>query len=178
MAAPDLRNADPATAFPRALAAMRNPEFLKTPKYQEQQKRALREGAHPHIVEFADKLVKRFAKMGIPLFPQCIVRTFEEQKAAFERGVSWDSPEDGLWPHKAFAVDIIHGVLGWMEEPEIPHAWELVGHVGKEVALSMGIKIVWGGDWRTKWDPAHFELLNWREMSAVGEGACGPIIRL
>lgn len=166
MAPPDLRNADPSTAFPMALRAMRNPEFMKTPRYKEQQKRARREGAHPDIVEFADKLVKRFRDMGIPMFPHCIVRTREEQQDAFDRGVSWDSPADGLWPHMGYAVDIIHGVLGWMDQPKpIPHAWDIVGHLGKEVALSMGIKIKWGGDFpKGKYDPAHFELEGWRDL--------------
>jgi hypothetical protein len=174
MSPPDLRNADPSTAFPMALKAMRNTAFLKTPKYQQQQKRALKEGAHPHIVEFAEKLVKRMATMGIPMFPHCVVRTREEQQAAFDRRVSWDSPKDGLWPHMAFAVDIVHGVLGWMDNPDIPHAWHIVGHVGKEVALSMGIKIEWGGDWVVH-DPAHFELVGWQEIAVTGDDHWKPI---
>lgn len=149
-----------------ALAAMRNPAFIKTPKYKEQQKRALREGAHPDIVEFADKLVKRFRDMGIPMFPHCIVRTESEQADAYMRGVSKVNPFVGPYPHQAFAVDIIHGVLGWMDNPSIPHAWDIVGHLGKEVALSMGIKIVWGGDWNVLYDPAHFELDGWRDLAA------------
>lgn len=178
MQEPDGRNADPATRYPRALQAMRNPAFLKSPKYQQQQTRAVREGAHPHIVEFADKLVKRFASMGIPMFPHCIVRTYDEQADAFVRGVTKDSPMDGLWPHRAFAVDIIHSVWGWIEPPEHPEVWDIVGHVGKEVALSMGIKIVWGGDWNRFPDPVHFELENWREIAVIGDDHWVPSITL
>ena len=173
MKAPDYRNADPATAYPRAIDAMRNPAFLKTPKYQEQQTRANRVGAHPHIVEFAEKLVKRGAQLGIPLFPHCVVRTYDEQVAAYTRGLSRDSPADGLWPHKFAAVDIIHGTLAWMDRPVILHAWEIVGHLGQEVANSMDIEIEWGGGWSFR-DPAHWELKGWKEIAVTGDKWWSP----
>ena len=173
MKAPDYRNADPATEYPRALDAMRNAGFLKAPRYQEQQKRANRLGAHPLIVAFADKLVKRGAQMGIPLFPHCIVRTYDEQIAAYTRGASRDSPTDGLWPHKFAAVDIIHGTLGWMDEPIILHAWEILGHLGKEVANSMDIEIEWGGDWKFR-DPAHWEMKGWKDIAFTGDKLWSP----
>ena len=165
---------DPERRFQQTLNAMANRPFLKTPKFQQQQKRALREGAHPHIVEFADKLVARLAKLGIPVFPHCIVRTRDEQASAFVRGVTKDSPEDGLWPHMAFAVDIIHGILAWDMTPQM---WAVIGHIGKEVASSMGIKIVWGGDWKRFPDPAHFELQDWRTIARQGDKFWAPIRR-
>lgn len=173
MAKPDERNADPARAYPRALEAMRNPAFLKTPKYQEQQTRANRVGAHPHILEFSDKLIKRSAGLGIPLFPLFIVRSYEDQMSAYVRGASRDSPADGLWPHMAFAVDIIHGKLAYMDRPIIFHAWEIIGHLGKEVASSMDIDIVWGGDWAWR-DAAHFELKGWKEIALTGDKWWSP----
>lgn len=160
----DQRNADAAQAFPMAIEAMRNVGFLKSPKYQEQQTRASRVGAHPLILEFSDKLVKRCKNLGIPVFPHCIVRTYDDQASVYARGVSRDSPTDGLWPHRFAAVDIIHGTLGYMDAPVIPHAWSIIGHLGKEVAHSMGIKIIWGGDWKF-YDPAHFELEGWKDMT-------------
>lgn len=175
MPTPDVTRFPIETRYQSALNAMRNPGFLKTPKYQQQQKRALTEGAHPHIVEFARKIVKRFHSMGVPMFPHCIVRTEQEQQSAFDAGVSWDSPTDGLWPHKFGAVDIIHGTLAWMDRPYIPHAWQIVGHVGQEVALSMGIKIVWGGDFSPKkYDPAHFDLANWKQIATTGDKYWSP----
>ncbi|QRM46013.1 hypothetical protein [Rhizobium sp. BG4] len=171
MMVPDLTNVDPATKFPRAIAAMQNAGFLKSARYTEQQHRANREGAHPFILEFADKTVKRLGMLGIPFFPHCIVRTEEEQRQAVQSGVSWDSPDDGLWPHRFGAVDLIHGVLGWMDKPAIPYAWDVVGHVGKQVAISMGLKIVWGGDFPPrKYDPAHFEMAGWRNWRKNADG--------
>ncbi|MBY5568144.1 M15 family metallopeptidase [Rhizobium leguminosarum] len=166
MSQPDLSRIDPATIFPRAIAAMQNPGFLKSPRYQQQQHRAKREGAHPRILEFADKLVKRLAMLQIPVFPHCIVRTEAEQASAFVLGVSWDSPKDGKWPHRFAAVDIIHSQFAWMDKPVIPHAWDVIGHVGKQVAISMGLKVEWGGDFPPgKYDPAHWELVGWKDMN-------------
>jgi hypothetical protein len=173
MAQPDLSRIDPATAFPRAIAAMQNPGFIKTPKYKEQQWRAYRLGAHPDIVAFTTTLVARAFKLGIPLMPHCIVRTVVEQNSAYARGVSW-TPGNKPYPHRAYAVDVIHGMFGWMDQPAIPHAWDVIGHLGKEVSISLGIPTTWGGDWdgdgdssdERKYDPAHFELANWRELYA------------
>lgn len=59
-----------------------------------------------------------------------------------------------------FAVDIVHGTKAW----ELTRKqWDLVGHIGKEVAASMGIHVEWGGDW-SFYDPAHWELANWRDI--------------
>ncbi|MBX5301467.1 hypothetical protein HJB93_19940 [Rhizobium sp. NLR12b] len=162
MPEPDLSRIDPATKFPRAIAAMQNPGFLKSARYQEQQQRANREGAHPRLLEFTDKFVKRCAMLQIPVFPHCIVRTREDQASAYVRGVSNDSPDDGLWPHRFAAVDIIHCQYAWMDK--IPHAWDVMGHIGKQVAISMDLKVVWGGDWVRFHDPAHWELARWKQM--------------
>lgn len=159
----DYRNADPAQAFPMAIASLRNPGFLKSVKYQQQQTRANRVGADPRILEFADKVIKRGADLGIPLFAHTIVRTYDDQLSAYVRGVTRDVPNDGLWPHRFAAVDIVHGTLGWMDNPVVAHGWDVIGHLGKEVANSMSIKIVWGGDWKF-YDPAHFELEGWKQM--------------
>lgn len=156
----DYRNADPAQAFPMAIDAMRNPAFLKTPKYQEQQTRAKIAGAHPDIVEFSRKLIKRGASMGIPLFAHCIVRSFDEQASAFVRGISRDSPKDGLWPHRFAAVDIVHGTKAWDLTAQ---QWAVLGHLGKEVANSMSIDVEWGGDWNF-YDPAHWEIYGWKSL--------------
>lgn len=148
-----------------ALEAMRNPGFIKSPKYQQQQTRAYTVGADPLICEFADKVVRAGAKLGIPLYPHCIVRTYDEQAAAYARGVSKVNPAKQHWPHKAWAVDIVHGTLQWMDKPEIPHAWDIIGHIGFNVAQSMQIDIEWGGTWKF-YDPAHFELRDWRDRAA------------
>lgn len=150
-----------------ALRAIRNEPFLNSDKWQAQQWRANREGAHPKILEFEDAFIKRMKALGVPMYAHCVVRTFEDQQAAFVRGVSKDSPSDGMWPHRFAAVDIIHSVQQW-GMPE--KSWDLIGHIGFEVAKARGIAMVWGGDWDGDgrkegfWDPAHWELAFWRSM--------------
>lgn len=138
---------------------MINRPFLQSQKHKEQHQRALREGAHPDIIEFERVFVARMAKQGIPLFAHNMVRTPSEQKAMYVMG---HSKKDGSTPyaHAGCAVDIVHGVMAWNLERE---SWTMLGHIGMEIALQMGVKLVWGGDW-SFYDPAHWELANWREL--------------
>lgn len=142
-----------------ALAQMRDRRFLQSQMYQEQQWRAFREGAHPKIREFEKLLVRRMAALGVPMFAHTMVRNVQTQKKLFLDGVT---KNDGTrpYPHRGFAVDIVHSIEGWnLSKLE----WALVGHVGKEVAASRGIKVQWGGDWKF-YDPAHWELIGWKGM--------------
>lgn len=161
----DYRNSDPAQAFPMALEAIRNKGVFGTPQYQDQLNRADFEGADPDIVEFQYKFRRRLQSLGVPMFVHCCIRSVEDQQAAYATGVSRARP-DRPYPHRAFAIDLIHAKLGWMDRPPIPHAWDLIGHIGKEVSISSGIPITWGGDFKSLYDPAHWELLDWKERYA------------
>lgn len=142
-----------------ALRAIQDRTFLKTPKYTDQQGRAVREGAHPDILEFERRLVTKMRKQFVPLFCNSCVRGTHEQDALLARGVS--KAAGGQSPHNyGMAVDIIHGVKGW----NIPKAsWTLLGHVGKEISIQSGIAVTWGGDWKF-YDPAHWELKEWKRL--------------
>lgn len=143
-----------------ALLSMKNEAFLKRPKYQEQQWRALRAGAHPQIVEFEQAMVKHMRLLGVPMFAHCVVRTPQEQTRRFQEG---NSRKNGLgaYPHRRCAVDIIHSLFAWNLSKE---QWEIIGHCGKEVANKRGIDIVWGGSPAYGfYDPAHWELAHYRE---------------
>lgn len=148
---------EPAT-YSEALRGLVNREFLASQNYQQQQWRANRNGAHPAILEFERVLVKRLAKAGVPMFAHCVVRGQADQQRLFDEGKSKDSPADGMWPHRAFAVDIVHGVKAWnLTKKE----WAVIGHYGKETAKSLGLKVDWGGDWRF-YDPAHWQVTGWK----------------
>lgn len=153
----------PAT-FKAALEAMQNKAVLSSERYQKQQWQAVRIGAHPDIVEFERVFVMRARKLLVPLFAHNMVRTREHQRRLFLDGVS---KNDGSrpYPHRAFAVDVVHSVDAWnLSDME----WSCLGHIGKEVAASKGIAIEWGGDWKF-YDPAHWELVGWRN-GVVPEG--------
>lgn len=146
--------------FTSAMAELVDCEFLRQPKYSEQQMyRAVREGAHEKILLFEKKFITRARKLGIPLYAHNMVRTAEQQDALFAKGVS--RAKAGLSPHNfGLAVDIVHGVHHW----ELSHdAWRLLSHIGHEVAAQNGIKIENGLKWDF-FDPAHWELKDWRSL--------------
>lgn len=156
----------PDTGYSQALAGIVDTEFIKSVKYGEQQYRADALGAHPVIIEFSTLLVRRMRAIGVPMFPHCIWRGADEQNALYEKGVS--KARYPYSPHnKGCAVDAVHSTKAW---DLTPRQWLIVGHVGKELAASKGWKLVWGGDWRAKptdvvgWDPAHWEVADWRDV--------------
>lgn len=156
--APD---AVPSKSLPDALAGLVDRPFLATQRWQEQQQRAFREGAHPKVLKFEKAFIRRMKKAGIPMFAHTVVRTAQEQAYLVSQGVSKDSPDDGLWPHRGCAIDLVHSVKGWnMNEDE----WKLIGHLGKEISAQMGLSMIWGGDW-SFYDPAHWELKKWKTIA-------------
>lgn len=149
------------TAFADQLAGMVDRAFCFSDKYTEQQGRAERLGAQPHILEFEKKLVKRCFKLGIPMFAHCVNRGSEEQNRLYRAGRS--KARAGESPHNfGAAADIVHGTKAWDLTRK---QWGIIGHVGKELAASLGFSVEWGGDWKF-YDPAHWELSNWRDIRA------------
>jgi len=146
-----------------------NHDQVRSQKLTEQRTRPIAGGAAPQLLEFIWLFYKRMDGRGIPVFAHTIVRDYKEQLKLFDDGFSKDSPDDGKWPHMAFAVDLVHSIYAWdMGDYE----WLIFGEVGKEIAIQRNIDIVWGGDWFRKgqpriskvgWDPAHWELRDWRE---------------
>ncbi len=156
------------STYDAALRGIMDRPFLATNKYQEQQWRANREGAHPKILEFEYAVIKRMRELGVPMFAHCVVRTKAEQDAAYALGHSRIKGSQP-YPHRFAAVDIIHSRLGWNMSEK---AWDLLGHVGMEVSKRLSIPVTWGGDWdgdgdktdQKLYDPAHWELAWWTAM--------------
>lgn len=148
-----------------ALAALVDVDYLSSRKYEEQQWRANREGAHLLILDFEKAFIKRLREAGIPAFTHCMVRSQAMQRDAYRKGLS-NHTGDKEYAHQHCAIDVIHSKFGWNMQRD---HWLIFGHLGKEVAKLRGIDIVWGGDWRSKrWpegDPAHWELAEWRERA-------------
>lgn len=141
---------------------MTDREFCNSPKFVDQQGRASRRGALPEILEFERKLVKRARKLGVPLFAHCVVRSPADQNAAYVTGVS--RAKAGESPHNfGCAVDLIHGTKGWELSRK---QWDVIGHLGNELARSLGLAVTWGGDWDF-YDPAHWELTDWKRVVAT-----------
>jgi len=145
------------------LAGMVNKDFMQNQRYQHQQTRADRVGAHPDIVEFERCFVRAMAKLGVPVFASEVMRSRDRQDDLYAAGTT--KARAGQSPHQyGLAVDIIHSIKGWSLDRK---QWQLMGHVGTEVAKMKGIpvgsSIDWGGDWKF-YDPAHWQLLAWRSF--------------
>ena len=144
------------------LRAISDRSFCLSERYKAQQARVPRAGSHPDVIEFERRLVARFRKLGVPMFAHCFFRSDVDQSSLFVRGVS--KARAGESPHNyGLAVDIVHGTKAWDLTRK---QWDLVGHVGKEVARQLGLEVEWGGDWRF-YDPAHWELANWRDIGTT-----------
>ena len=149
------------TDLKTAKLAMINAPFLQTGVWQRQKERANRVGAHPDIVEFERRFIAKFAKMNIPMFTVYCQRNAAEQDALYVQGRS--KARAGQSPHNyGLAVDIVHSVMAW-DMPKL--CWQIVEHVGKETAIQAGIDVTWGGDFRSIYDPAHWQLANWRDLA-------------
>jgi len=156
-------NDEPVKGLASGLRVLRAPDYVKSEKYIKQQWQATRDGADERIVTFARKFVVRMENLGVPMFPHVFVRSREDQQVAFDSGVSRAKP--GQSPHQyGLAVDIVHGIKAWDLSRE---SWALIGHIGKEIATQNGLKVVWGGDFKSIWDPAHWELADWRDIAGI-----------
>lgn len=162
--------------FSEALRGMVNREFLASEKHVHQHRRAIRAGAHPAILEFEKAFTRRMAKLGVPMHASEVYRTPERQNDLYALGNS--KAKAGQSPHQfGLAVDLIHSVKGWnLDERQ----WKLIGHVGKEVAKKVRfgyldakgeyhtahVEFEWGGDFQSIYDPAHWQLVDWKQLRA------------
>lgn len=113
------------------------------------------------LCDFRDAFLKALHGRNMPFFVHCLYRGPEDQKEVQQRGNSRAS--FGQSPHNwSMAIDVVHYGRYWeLTEKE----WHIVGLIGKDVARRRKVKMVWGGDW-SFWDPAHWELADWRERVA------------
>lgn len=147
--------------YQTAMRQLINKPFLETPKWREQQGRAVRKGCHPDIIRFEHALVMDLRGRGMPFFCHSAFRTMQEQKELWLKGVT--KAMSGESPHNhGAAVDIIHSVHGWEIDDR---SWDIIGHIGHEIAHREKIDIQWGGEW-TFYDPAHWELRDWQDVLA------------
>lgn len=154
---------EPVTGYSSGLRAIMARDFLLTEKHQELSWRADRKGADHRILLFEHKFLTRMDKLGVPMYAHTIVRSLAEQTAKYVQGHS--KAKAGQSAHNyGLAVDLVHSIKHW----DLPdESWRLIGHIGKEIAAQNGIKITWGGDFKSIWDPAHWELKDWKVIANV-----------
>ena len=107
-------------------------------------------GVHPDLVKVVERAIA-ITEVDFTVLEG--LRTPERQKALVEAGASQTLNSRHLTGH---AVD-----LGAWVGDEVRWDWPLYHKIAaamKEAARLEGVKIVWGGDWRTFKDGPHFEL--------------------
>lgn len=110
----------------------------------------------PRLREFAEAFISDAWKRGIPLFVSEGVRSPERQDHLKTLGFSKNSSLTGKHV-KGRAVDIVHGVKAWgLKKDE----WLILAQIGKEVIRKRNLRMRWGGDFVSFYDPAHWELLD------------------
>jgi hypothetical protein len=115
--------------------------------------------SHPDIQKFTIAFINECGKEGINVRAFEMYRTPERQMELYDQGVS--NAISGDSPHQfGCAVDIISTPRAWQLTKK---EWAVFGMIGKEIARKKNIPMTWGGDFKSLYDPAHWELTNWRE---------------
>lgn len=98
---------------------------------------------------------------GLPVYAHTCFRSPELQEHLRQRGLS----QLGSGAHqRAAAIDVVHGYYHWAPDRNF---WRVLGVIGKQVAHTENLDLVWGGDFKTLYDPAHWELADWRSRAKV-----------
>ncbi|UQZ89801.1 hypothetical protein C4J81_11510 [Deltaproteobacteria bacterium Smac51] len=114
-------------------------------------------GVHPNLV----KVVMRAIELTLTDFTVLEgLRTKEKQAEYIKRGVSKTMHSKHLRQTDGFghAVDLgplVDGKISW----EWGQAYDDVSSAMKKAATELGLKIQWGGDWKSFKDGPHYELV-------------------
>lgn len=129
-------------------------------------------GVHPDMVKLMTAAIK---KTPVDFTITEGLRTVQRQQELYRigrRGIVGEhtvTQKDGVKSksnHQAksdgygHAVDLYPYYNGsvQVQDKGVPAAQKKIAAHIKSVAKELGIKIVWGGDWKTPYDPPHFEL--------------------
>lgn len=146
-------------SFASALSFMRSEAFLDSSRYRALVWNANRFHADPSLVAFEQGFIRRFEKLGVPMYAEELYRSDATQNRLYVTGKA--DAGAGSSPHNfGKAITLVHARRG-RELPRL--CWELIAHVGKEVISQKGLSsIVWDGD-RPGGDPALWYVDGWRD---------------
>jgi len=122
------------------------------PKFSEISKKRL-DTCHQYLQDICNEAIKDFDFTVVEGH-----RGEDKQNAYFEENLSdlrWPHSKHNKWP--SYAVDLVpyrNGKCQWEDERAYHYLAGLIIGIG----LIKGIKIRWGGRWKTRVDMPHFEL--------------------
>lgn len=117
------------------------------------------ENVEPALVEIIKEAITR-TDMNVQISEGA--RSYAQQKKNVAKGVSQTMKSkhldpDGDGPKKARAVDVAIIDAGGKYDTELKH-YRAFADVVLQVAKEKGVKVIWGGSWKTLVDGPHFEL--------------------
>ena len=143
--------------YTAAAYALADAPAVKRSDVIKRQTEVMYEGVHPEVVQFYKAMYAACKARNIPVEAFEMLRSEARQNALYAEGRS--QAKAGNSPHQyGMAVDVVHSTRYWQLSKK---EWDILGSIGKEVARRRNIKVEWGGDWDF-WDPAHWQLKNWR----------------
>jgi hypothetical protein len=146
--------------FKGAVARLTDWNSVKDARHQRRRASVDVAGAHPLIVDFYVAFQRELERRGMAFYAHEFYRSDERQNELYAKGVTKARGAEG--PHNyGCAVDVVHSMRFWDLTPK---EWDVIGAIGKEVARKRHVKLTWGGDFRSIYDPAHWELTHWREV--------------
>lgn len=158
---------------------LKAPSAIKSSAALSQHNRADWQNADPRLMRWAALFVELARRRQIPLYVHACFRTPEQQTALQTAGRS--RAKAGRSPHNiGEAVDIVHGVFHWNLTRD---EWKFL-HVLGQLALDRvnaplrkadKLALVWGGGFKTLYDPAHWEVEDFRKR--LGPRVIGPPVR-
>lgn len=149
------------------------PERLKAPlhmiseAYQRQLHVADWTHADPRLIVWAAIFQQMARKRDIPLYAHSCLRPKSVQDSLVRSGVT-----KAAYPRSAHnigeAVDIVHGTYHWQLNKQ---EWELLHVLGRlaldrcntYVKAANKLSLTWGGSFKTIYDPAHWEISDYRK---------------
>lgn len=128
------------------------------------------DGVHPDIITFWKGMQKECQKRNISVRAFEFVRSMDKQEYYYKTGRSKAPP--GRSPHNigglgiSAAVDVISTERAWdLTKKE----WDILITIGYEVARKKKIKVVNGSEFSKLYDPAHWELRDWRKWREAAD---------
>ncbi|MDR4518951.1 MAG: M15 family metallopeptidase [Nitrosomonas sp.] len=117
-------------------------------------------GVHPDLV----RVVKRAIEITETDFTVLEgLRSLDRQAALLRLGQSKTMKSRHLTGHAVDLAAMVNGVISWQPDHYMP-----IARAMKHAAAELGIKLEWGGDWRTFKDFVHWQL-SWQVYPAKDE---------
>lgn len=157
---------DPGGGAWTAPERLRAPTFINSTGHLSQHDRADWRGVDRRLQYWAALFVEYARQRGVPLYVQCALRNRAAQEAARSRGYS--RAAYGRSAHNiGEAVDIVHGLFHWdmtRDEWRLLHVLGLraLDRVNAQLPRDRRLALTWGGDFKSLYDPAHWEITDYR----------------